>query len=41
METDNLLQTLSGHEGPINCISFTPETHPVFASSSWDKTVRT
>ncbi len=41
MQTGHLLQTLSGHEGPISGISFTPKTHPVLASSSWDKTVRT
>ena len=41
MQTGHLLQTLSGHEGPISDISFTPKTHPVLASSSWDKTVRT
>ena len=40
MQTGHLLQTISGHEGPISEISFTPKTHPVLASSSWDKTVR-
>jgi len=41
MQTGHLLQVLSGHEGPISCVSFTPKTTPVLASSSWDKTVRT
>ena len=42
MQTGHLLQTLSGHEGPISGICFNPSaTRAVLASCSWDKTVRT
>lgn len=41
MQTGHLLQTLSGHEGPISGLAFTPKSTPVLASSSWDKNVRT
>lgn len=41
MQTGHLLTTLSGHEGPISSLSFSPSnTHPILASSSWDKTAR-
>lgn len=32
-------QVLSGHEGPVSSLSFSP-TQSVLASVSWDKTVR-
>ena len=42
MQTGHLVQTLSGHEGPISACAFTPTiTKPLLASSSWDKTLRT
>ena len=41
MQTGHLLQSLSGHEGPISSISFSPSANPVLASCSWDKTCRT
>ncbi|KAF8406971.1 hypothetical protein HHK36_006092 [Tetracentron sinense] len=39
MKTGRLLDVLSGHEGPVHGLMFSP-THPILASSSWDKTVR-
>jgi len=39
MKTGRLLDVLSGHEGPVSCLSFNP-LQPVLASSSWDKTVK-
>jgi periodic tryptophan protein 2 len=41
MQTGHVVQTLSGHEGPISGVSFSSSLKPVLASSSWDKTVRT
>jgi periodic tryptophan protein 2 len=41
MQTGHLLQTLSGHEGPISSVCFSPSLNPVLSSASWDKTVRT
>ena len=43
MQTGHLLETLSGHEGPISGISFSPNTttRPMLASCSWDRTCRT
>jgi len=34
-----LLDCISGHEGPITCLSFSPADN-YLASGSWDKTVR-
>lgn len=39
VQTGQLVDTLSGHEGPISCLSFSNE-NGVLASSSWDKTIR-
>ncbi|XP_044487276.1 periodic tryptophan protein 2 [Mangifera indica] len=39
MKTSRLLDILSGHEGPVHGLAFSP-TNAVLASSSWDKTVR-
>ncbi|AMD21471.1 HER192Cp [Eremothecium sinecaudum] len=37
--TGQLLDTLSGHEGPVSCLAFSNE-NSVLASASWDKTIR-
>ncbi|KAG5421185.1 PWP2 [Candida metapsilosis] len=39
VQTGNLLDSLTGHEGPISCLSFGQE-NSILASASWDKTVR-
>ncbi|KAI5075509.1 hypothetical protein GOP47_0009585 [Adiantum capillus-veneris] len=39
MKTSRLLDVLSGHEGPVHGLMFSP-VHEMLASSSWDKTVR-
>lgn len=39
MKTGRLLDILSGHEGPVHGLAFSP-VHEILASSSWDKTVR-
>ncbi|TFY55363.1 hypothetical protein EVG20_g9347 [Dentipellis fragilis] len=39
VQTGKLLDILTGHEGPISCLAFSPTTN-VLASGSWDKTVR-
>ncbi|CAI9114031.1 OLC1v1014650C2 [Oldenlandia corymbosa var. corymbosa] len=39
MKTGRLLDVLSGHEGPVHGLMFSPTTG-VLSSSSWDKTVR-
>ncbi|KAF4399740.1 hypothetical protein G4B88_022823 [Cannabis sativa] len=39
MKTGRLLDILSGHEGPVHGLMFSPSS-AVLASSSWDKTVR-
>lgn len=39
VQTGQLLDTLSGHEGPISCLSFSDE-NSMLASASWDKTIR-
>lgn len=39
VQTGQLLDTLSGHEGPVSCLAFSQE-NSVLASASWDKTVR-
>ncbi|GMH15933.1 hypothetical protein Nepgr_017774 [Nepenthes gracilis] len=39
MKTGRLLDILSGHEGPVHGLMFSPE-NAILASSSWDKTVR-
>jgi periodic tryptophan protein 2 len=40
VQTSQLLDQLSGHEGPISCLSFGLEVNAKLASASWDKTVR-
>ncbi|KAL5729517.1 U3 snoRNP protein [Ranunculus cassubicifolius] len=39
MKTGRLLDILSGHEGPVHGLMFSPTT-AILASSSWDKTVK-
>lgn len=39
MKTGRLLDVLSGHEGPVHGLMFSP-TNAILASSSWDKTIR-
>jgi periodic tryptophan protein 2 len=39
VQTSQLVDTLSGHTGPVSCLSFGVE-NSVLASASWDKTVR-
>ncbi|KAJ3289898.1 hypothetical protein HK104_007150 [Borealophlyctis nickersoniae] len=39
VQTGKLLDILSGHTGPISCLSFSP-SDGIVASSSWDKSVR-
>lgn len=39
MKTGRLLDVLSGHEGPVHGLMFSP-TNAILASSSWDNTVR-
>lgn len=39
MKTGRLLDILSGHEGPVHGLTFSP-VHEMLASSSWDKSVR-
>ncbi|CAL5327694.1 unnamed protein product [Camellia sinensis] len=39
LKTARLLDVLSGHEGPVHGLMFSP-TNAILASSSWDKTVR-
>ncbi|XP_038138082.1 PWP2 small subunit processome component [Cyprinodon tularosa] len=39
MQTGRLLEVLSGHEGPVSSLSFSP-VQSVLASASWDRTVR-
>ncbi|EIM88864.1 WD repeat protein [Stereum hirsutum FP-91666 SS1] len=39
VQTGKLLDVLSGHEGPVSTLAFSPTTN-VLASGSWDKTVR-
>uniref|UniRef100_A0A4W4GI08 Small-subunit processome Utp12 domain-containing protein n=1 Tax=Electrophorus electricus TaxID=8005 RepID=A0A4W4GI08_ELEEL len=39
MQTGRLLEVLSGHEGPVSCLCFSP-VQSVLVSVSWDKTVR-
>ncbi|MEW5311682.1 MAG: hypothetical protein WDW38_003377 [Sanguina aurantia] len=40
LKTGRLLDILSGHEGPVSALAFSP-TGPLLASASWDCTVRT
>ncbi|KAK1285392.1 hypothetical protein QJS10_CPB20g00624 [Acorus calamus] len=39
MKTGRLLDILSGHEGPVHGLMFSP-TNAILASSSWDKTIK-
>ncbi|KAJ9099409.1 U3 snoRNP protein [Naganishia cerealis] len=39
VQTAQLLDSLSGHEGPVSCLAFGSE-NSVLASASWDRTVR-
>ncbi|KAI8855000.1 WD40-repeat-containing domain protein [Chytridium lagenaria] len=40
VQTGKLLEILSGHKGPVSCLSFSP-LEGRLVSGSWDKTVRT
>lgn len=40
VQTGRLLEVLSGHEGPVAGLAFSP-TGPLLASASWDHTLRT
>lgn len=40
VQTGQLLDKLSGHQGPVSCLSFADDG-ATLASASWDKTVRT
>lgn len=39
VQTAQLLDSLTGHEGPVSCLAF-GEENSVLASASWDKTIR-
>ncbi|KAI5951026.1 PWP2 [Candida jiufengensis] len=39
VQTGQLLDSLTGHEGPISCLTFGQE-NSILASASWDKTIR-
>ncbi|EMG48949.1 PWP2 Periodic tryptophan protein 2 [Candida maltosa Xu316] len=39
VQTGQLLDSLTGHEGPISCLTFGKE-NSILASASWDKTIR-
>jgi len=39
VQTGQLLDRLSGHEGPISAVAFAPQSS-MLVSSSWDKTIR-
>lgn len=39
VQTSQLVETLSGHKGPVSCLAFGVEDN-ILASASWDKTVR-
>lgn len=39
VQTGQLLDTLSGHEGPVSYLAFSQE-NSILASASWDKTIR-
>ncbi|PWZ02194.1 putative periodic tryptophan protein PWP2 [Testicularia cyperi] len=41
VQTGKLLEILSGHEGPVSGLAFSPDGSGTLASVSWDKTVRT
>ncbi|KAG6841096.1 hypothetical protein C0991_001903 [Blastosporella zonata] len=40
VQTGKLLDVLSGHEGPVSALAFSPSGANQLASGSWDKTVR-
>ena len=40
IKTGRLLDILSGHEGPVSCLAFSPLEGGLLASGSWDKTAR-
>jgi periodic tryptophan protein 2 len=39
MQTGKLLEILTGHEGPVSCVTFS-SAHSTLASGSWDHSVR-
>ncbi|GBG30583.1 Guanine nucleotide-binding protein subunit beta-1 [Hondaea fermentalgiana] len=39
LQTGRLLDVLSGHEGPVSALAFSP-SKPLIASTSWDRTLR-
>ena len=40
VQTGKLLDILTGHEGPISSLAFSPSGNNQLASASWDRTVR-
>lgn len=40
VQTGKLLEILSGHEGPVSALSFSPSGSGLLASTSWDRSVR-
>lgn len=42
VQTGHLLEVISGHEGPVACLSFNPSTTSTgqLATASWDKTLK-
>uniref|UniRef100_A0A7R9V1J8 Small-subunit processome Utp12 domain-containing protein n=1 Tax=Chlamydomonas euryale TaxID=1486919 RepID=A0A7R9V1J8_9CHLO len=41
LKTGRLLDILSGHEGPVSCVAFSPLDGGMLVTGSWDKTART
>ncbi len=39
LDTGELVRTLTGHDGPLTCVSYHPDGNLV-ATSSWDRTIR-
>lgn len=40
VQSGKLLDVLSGHEGPVSSLAFSPTGNGMMASTSWDKTVK-
>jgi periodic tryptophan protein 2 len=39
LKTGNLIDVITGHEGPVTCLCYSP-VEDKFVSGSWDRTVR-
>lgn len=39
LKTGNLVDVVTGHEGPVTCIAYSP-VDEIFVSGSWDRKVR-